>query len=656
LDARDTGIDLVARTQGTNEFHAIQCKQYSEDYRVQKKDIDSFFTASGKKPFTHRIIVSTTNDWSEHAEDALRDQQPPVSKIDLHDLENSQIDWSRYQPKAAPVLKPRKSLLPHQQSALTATLAGLKQGDRGKLIMACGTGKTFTSLKIAESVGAKGGRVLFLVPSLALLSQALTEWTQESTTPLHNFAVCSDTRAGKGGRSIGAVAEQPTVSEQIELEFEIGEIERAIYAKLVQRVGNRHHWEDWANDIAKIARTHIDRIRSILGLPSDDAKNRRVRIRRLLVIGGSLRRTESSGRREKSFTITGCASSIRPYCGPLAPIGARPEEDGLTDHIRFSGYDARTTVNSQSMRHRPLLLAFFLACSPAAQAKHVYQYTDANGIVHYTDQKPAGDMQGVKSTLVRTDHQPLIHMREDGTDGDRTLTFVNSAGGPVTLDLEFVAQENVQAEPPLPARVVLPGLSETRVAHITALNASAGFHYQLRYSSMPGDFRAQQSADAVYRLPFRDDQRFPVAQGFGGKASHTDKQNYYAVDIVMPEGTPVLAARAGVVMTVDNDFYGAGLDMAQYGDRANNIRIVHADGTMAVYAHLELEGARVAVGDHVRAGQLLALSGDTGYTSGPHLHFCVQVNADMHIVSVPFDFSGAGGAFVPAAGMVLGGQ
>jgi predicted helicase len=197
LDARDTGIDLVARTQGTNEFHAIQCKQYSEDYRVQKKDIDSFFTASGKKPFTHRIIVSTTNDWSEHAEDALRDQQPPVSKIDLHDLENSQIDWSRYQPKSAPVLKPRKSLLPHQQTALTATLAGLKQGDRGKVIMACGTGKTFTSLKIAESIGGKGGRVLFLVPSLALLSQALTEWTQESTAPLHNFAVCSDSDVGK---------------------------------------------------------------------------------------------------------------------------------------------------------------------------------------------------------------------------------------------------------------------------------------------------------------------------------------------------------------------------------------------------------------------------------------------------------------------------
>jgi predicted helicase len=197
LDKRDAGIDLVAKTHGTGEIHAIQCKLYAEDYRLQKSDIDSFFTASGKKPFTHRVIVSTTNHWSTHAEEALRDQQPPVSKIDLNDLENSQIDWTQYQPKAAPVLKVKKQLRPHQQQALEGTLSGLQTADRGKLIMACGTGKTFTSLKIAEALAGKGKRVLFLVPSLSLLSQTLTEWTQESATPLHSFAVCSDSDVGK---------------------------------------------------------------------------------------------------------------------------------------------------------------------------------------------------------------------------------------------------------------------------------------------------------------------------------------------------------------------------------------------------------------------------------------------------------------------------
>lgn len=198
-DARDTGIDLVAETT-TGDVHAIQCKLYAAEHRLQKKDIDSFFTASGKRPFVHRVIVCSTDLWSEHAEDALRDQQPPVSKIDLHDLENSQIDWTRYQPQTEPVLKPRKDLLLHQESALKAVAAGLKDGERGKLIMACGTGKTFAGLKIAEAVAGRGKRVLFLVPSLSLLSQTLTEWSQQSANPLHSFAVCSDSHVGKRRR------------------------------------------------------------------------------------------------------------------------------------------------------------------------------------------------------------------------------------------------------------------------------------------------------------------------------------------------------------------------------------------------------------------------------------------------------------------------
>ncbi len=197
LDARDTGIDLVAKTAGTNEFHAIQCKFYAEDYRIQKKDIDSFFTASGQKPFTHRIIVTTTNNWSENAEMALVGQQPAVTKIDLHDLENSQIDWAAYQPSEPPLLKKKYGLKPHQLKALNNVVHGFKDADRGKLIMACGTGKTFTSLKVAEELAGPGKRVLFLVPSLSLLSQTLTEWTQQSITPLHSFAVCSDDEVGK---------------------------------------------------------------------------------------------------------------------------------------------------------------------------------------------------------------------------------------------------------------------------------------------------------------------------------------------------------------------------------------------------------------------------------------------------------------------------
>jgi predicted helicase len=196
-EGKDTGIDLVALTNGTNEYHAIQCKFYAENHRIQKSDIDSFFTASGKAPFKHRVIITTTNNWGEHAENALNDQTPPVTKIDLHALENSQIDWEQYQPHHAPVLKEKKALRPHQQRALQAVKEAFETVDRGKLLMACGTGKTFTSLKIAEAVAGKNKRVLFLVPSLSLLSQTLTEWTQESDIPLRSFAVCSDSDVGK---------------------------------------------------------------------------------------------------------------------------------------------------------------------------------------------------------------------------------------------------------------------------------------------------------------------------------------------------------------------------------------------------------------------------------------------------------------------------
>lgn len=196
-DGRDLGIDLVARTRATQEFHAIQCKFYDSEYKIQKSDIDSFFTASGQKPFVHRIIVSTTTNWSEHAENALLNQNPPVTKIDLTKLEESAIDWAQYKPKQKVSLREPKQLREHQTEALRAVELGFQSVDRGKLIMACGTGKTFTSLKIAESVAGKGKKVLFLVPSLSLLSQSLTEWTQESAIPLHSFAVCSDVEVGK---------------------------------------------------------------------------------------------------------------------------------------------------------------------------------------------------------------------------------------------------------------------------------------------------------------------------------------------------------------------------------------------------------------------------------------------------------------------------
>ncbi|MBJ9484044.1 DEAD/DEAH box helicase [Acinetobacter baumannii] len=198
LSGKDTGIDLVATTKD-GEFHAIQCKLYDANSKVTKAEIDSFLSAASKTYFKRRIIVSTTHEWSDNALATLENQDPPVTKIDLDTLAQSAIDWSLFAEKKEVAFKPKKELRDHQKAALANVKAGLYEQklERGKLIMACGTGKTFTSLKIAEACAGKGKRVLFLVPSLSLLSQTLTEWTQESTTPLHSYAVCSDTEVGK---------------------------------------------------------------------------------------------------------------------------------------------------------------------------------------------------------------------------------------------------------------------------------------------------------------------------------------------------------------------------------------------------------------------------------------------------------------------------
>ncbi|AXH95974.1 DEAD/DEAH box helicase [Ornithinimicrobium avium] len=200
----DTGIDLVAVDRLTGANVAIQCKFYAPTSTISKGDIDSFLSASGKEGFAQRIIVSTTDRWNAHAEDALQGQQVPVRRIGLADLEASGIDWGQFS-WAAPqdlTVTEGKRLRPHQVEAIDAVTAGLTTGDRGKLIMACGTGKTFTSLRLAEEMVGAGGSVLFLVPSISLLSQTLREWASEAQVPLAPVAVCSDRKATARSKAV----------------------------------------------------------------------------------------------------------------------------------------------------------------------------------------------------------------------------------------------------------------------------------------------------------------------------------------------------------------------------------------------------------------------------------------------------------------------
>ena len=211
IDQTDVGIDLVVHTY-ENEYWAVQCKCYAEDHYLQKTDIDSFLSTAGQSwggvRFSLCLIIATTPRWSKHAEEALERRQPPCIRLGLTELAADEgVNWSTLlSGMRQRIEKPaRRKLKPHQSEAVNDVYAGFQKSDRGQLIMACGTGKTFTALKIAEKQIGAGGRVLFLVPSLALLSQTLREWSAHHEWEfMRSFAVCSDSKVGRDNEDISA--------------------------------------------------------------------------------------------------------------------------------------------------------------------------------------------------------------------------------------------------------------------------------------------------------------------------------------------------------------------------------------------------------------------------------------------------------------------
>ena len=199
FDGTDIGIDLVAEERD-GDFCAIQCKFYSESTRISKAHLDSFISASARKPFVSRIVVDTGGEWGPNAKRTINNLEPACAVLRFGDLADRSIDWPDLASGAPEDLslegEPFK-LRPHQRDALEAVSKGFEAGDRGKLIMACGTGKTFAALRIAETIAGAGGRALYLVPSISLFVQSMREWATQKSLPHRYVGICSDTRAGK---------------------------------------------------------------------------------------------------------------------------------------------------------------------------------------------------------------------------------------------------------------------------------------------------------------------------------------------------------------------------------------------------------------------------------------------------------------------------
>ena len=196
----DIGVDLVAeRRDGTRV--AIQTKFYDPAHLIAKADIDSFIAASATAEFGERMLVSTSlKGFGKNAFTTIEALDKPFTHLGVTQLEQAPIDWSQFsldQPDRLVRSDDKKSIRPHQQAALEAIADGFKTSDRGKLIMACGTGKTYTALKAVEQLTKPDAHVLFLVPSIALLAQTLTEWKRDAEDHFDAFAVCSDTKVGR---------------------------------------------------------------------------------------------------------------------------------------------------------------------------------------------------------------------------------------------------------------------------------------------------------------------------------------------------------------------------------------------------------------------------------------------------------------------------
>ncbi|WAK02667.1 peptidoglycan DD-metalloendopeptidase family protein [Methylobacter sp. YRD-M1] len=306
------------------------------------------------------------------------------------------------------------------------------------------------------------------------------------------------------------------------------------------------------------------------------------------------------------------------------------------------------------MRFRLLILMLSAFISFNAAGKKLYKFQDERGTWHFTDQPPKTSQQ-VTVRQMKVASKQRVWLLKSGEERQPKFYVRNDYAGPVEVEVSFAERKNVRSTPALPQRfIIAPGESDT-LFEVGGMSdkGSSGFSLQYRYTL--GSPLAQYTARESYLPPIAPDASFQISQAFDGSFSHTDEQNKYAVDIAMPIGTPVYAAKAGTVMEVDNDFYKGGIDET-YSSKANSIRIVHADGSMAVYAHLEEDKAQVYPGLKVAAGQLIGYSGNTGFTSGPHLHFAIQINKGMTLVSVPFAFlNSMGQAEEPVSGTRLKG-
>lgn len=299
--------------------------------------------------------------------------------------------------------------------------------------------------------------------------------------------------------------------------------------------------------------------------------------------------------------------------------------------------------------------ALALALSAPAFAQSLYKYRDDSGQLVFTDRAPAGGDGVEVRRLALPPARATVEVTQEFSGNELRLIAHNGLYAPVEVALLINAASGVAnaKQGQLMRRVVGPR-DKFELLRLPLEPGSAAPQIEFTYDFTPGHPEAVHSASDGYRAPFVAAADYPITQAYPDNVTHLSADSQYAIDIAMPVGTDVLAARGGIVFDVVGTNFRGGTDRDKHLHAANIVRILHDDGTFAVYAHLNWNSIRVRTGERVQAGQYIADSGNTGFSSGPHLHFAVQRNAGMRIEALPVAFGGPSSrSIVPATGNVL---
>lgn len=291
---------------------------------------------------------------------------------------------------------------------------------------------------------------------------------------------------------------------------------------------------------------------------------------------------------------------------------------------------------------------FLALCWSSYVTAKVYYYVDDKGVTHFTDSAEDGREDGYSVNEIEEldeNHEDEVLLTYDAAT--KEVLIENRLYSPISVILKASHEDTIDTDIEFDHIFTVEGNSVSSLGHIYSFDASADFSLTREFSIGNPTSMDKLDSDEL-QIPFKG--KFRVTQAHGGAFSHRGPKNRYAIDVSMPIGTPIYAARAGKVVDMKMYFTKAGLDPAAHG-KANYIRLRHSDGTMTIYVHLKANSNRVVLGQEVSAGEMIAESGNTGYTTGPHLHFAVQHNNGVSTVSIPFKFYGE---IVPKAGTMLG--